>query len=41
MLCHDQRLGGVLADLLGSHAAYIMSAVLAAFVCGVGYLKRR
>ena len=41
MLCHDQRLGIVLADLLGSHASYIMSAVLAVFVCGVGYLKRR
>lgn len=41
MLCHDQRLGVVLAELLGSQASYIMSALLAAFVCTVGHLKRR
>lgn len=41
MLCHDQQLGIYMGQLLGSEAAHITSAVLAALVCVIGYLRRK
>lgn len=41
MLCHDQQLGVYMLLLLGAEASHITSAVLAALVCVVGYLRRK